>query len=206
MEKEEMSSDKSKRLVWLDGLKGFLMILVIWSHSLAFNSTYGFYFTTGYMAVFYWISGYLFKNKGQSFKAFLMNKSKRLLIPYLLYGIVLTLFGTVYMILRGSSLNVIICRWVGLLYGRYMLYPDNFLNNIFFLKPFDSTLWFLLSLFLTYTLFFLLIKIKKVTIAIVMLVVIGYLFTYLPILLPWSLDTIPVTTVFMVGGGISSES
>lgn len=88
-----MCFDEKIRLEWIDELKGFLMIVVIWSHSLAFNSKWGYFFTTGYMAVFYWISGYLFKNKEQPFKCFIKNKLKRLLIPYWVYGVALTFIG-----------------------------------------------------------------------------------------------------------------
>lgn len=199
MESDTLVYDK-KRLEWVDTLKGFLMIIVIWSHSLAFDSRYGNFLTVGYMAVFYWISGYLFKNKGQSFDKFIESKFRRLLIPYLLYGTLLVALGTVYYSLKHASPKEILYQWFGLIYGRYMLYPDNLANNVFFLKSFDSTLWFLLSMFLTYVLFYAINKMKHKSLCITILVLTGYLFTCSPILLPWSLDTVPVTVFFMWGG------
>lgn len=38
-----MCFDEKIRLEWIDELKGFLMIIVIWSHSLAFNSKWGYF-------------------------------------------------------------------------------------------------------------------------------------------------------------------
>lgn len=58
--------------------------------------------------MFYWISGYLFKNKEQPFKCFIKNKLKRLLIPYWVYGVALTFIGTIVFVRKKRYLFCIL--------------------------------------------------------------------------------------------------
>lgn len=53
----------NKRIEWIDSLKGAMMLAVIWSHSSANNTSGGYWITASYMAVFYFLSGYIFKDK-----------------------------------------------------------------------------------------------------------------------------------------------
>lgn len=82
----------NKRIEWIDSLKGAMMLAVIWSHSSANNTSGGYWITASYMAVFYFLSGYIFKDKNNGFPKFLLGKAKRLLIPYFSYGTLLVLF------------------------------------------------------------------------------------------------------------------
>ena len=50
----------NKRIEWIDSLKGAMMLAVIWSHSSANNTSGGYWITASYMAVFYFLSGYIF--------------------------------------------------------------------------------------------------------------------------------------------------
>lgn len=81
----------NKRIEWIDSLKGAMMLAVIWSHSSANNTSGGYWITASYMAVFYFLSGYIFKDKNNGFPKFLLGKAKRLLIPYFSYGTLLVL-------------------------------------------------------------------------------------------------------------------
>lgn len=96
------------------------------------------------MAAFYFISGYISGNKNQKLSVLLKEKAKRLLFPCFVYGVVLV---GIDVILSGTqgSLN----KLIGVFYSRYMLFPHDLNNNVFFLKSYNSILWFLTSMFLT---------------------------------------------------------
>lgn len=190
----------NKRIEWIDSLKGAMMLAVIWSHSSANNTSGGYWITASYMAVFYFLSGYIFKDKNNGFPKFLLGKAKRLLIPYFSYGTLLVLIDAFIPMTPDDFDRSAANKWMGLLYSRYMLYPDNFSDNVFFLQSYDSTLWFLTSMFLTYLMFYCFLKSRKRRWFIIIAFVSGYILTFCPILLPWSVDTVPVTALIMCGG------
>lgn len=103
------------------------MIGVIWSHSSA-NTGGGYWLTACYMAAFYFISGYISRNKNQKLSVFLKEKAKRLLFPCLVYGVVLV---GIDVILSGTqgTLN----KLIGVFYSRYMLFPHLFYYIISFI-------------------------------------------------------------------------
>lgn len=195
---------EKKRIEWIDSLKGALMIGVIWSHSSA-NTGGGYWLTACYMAAFYFISGYISGNKNQKLSVLLKEKAKRLLFPCFVYGVVLV---GIDVILSGTqgSLN----KLIGVFYSRYMLFPHDLNNNVFFLKSYNSTLWFLTSMFLTSICFDAFRKCQRKKIFVLILFVLGYVLMYFPVLLPWSIDSVPVTTLIMIAGyyfrGVSLDS
>lgn len=73
------------RLVWLDALKGYGILMVMLSHLHGVPAWLGYLFA-GYMPLFWMASGYV-DNKGLS-NTVLTQKAKRMLIPYLVYGVV----------------------------------------------------------------------------------------------------------------------
>ena len=143
------------------------------------------------MAAFYFISGYISGNKNQKLSVLLKEKAKRLLFPCFVYGVVLV---GIDVILSGTqgSLN----KLIGVFYSRYMLFPHDLNNNVFFLKSYNSTLWFLTSMFLTSICFDAFRKCQRKKIFVLILFVLGYVLMYFPVLLPWSIDSVPVTTLF----------
>lgn len=58
----------------------------------------------------------------------------------------------------------------------------------------------LTSMFLTYLMFYCFLKSRKRRWFIIIAFVSGYILTFCPILLPWSVDTVPVTALIMCGG------
>ncbi|GMH97635.1 hypothetical protein TrVE_jg9440 [Triparma verrucosa] len=121
---------KSERLYYLDNLKIFLTIIVIFHHQTCSFVGAGWYFNIGnytssfqafgnallgmnqsyFMCVFFFISGYFtptsFEKKGR--ELFLRDKFKRLGIPYMLFAYVLSLvLGTIYQSFagHGATLN-----------------------------------------------------------------------------------------------------
>ena len=91
-----------------------------------------------------------------------------------------------------------------------MLFPHDLNNNIFFLKSYNSTLWFLTSMFLTSICFGAFRKCQRKKIFVSILFALGYVLMYFPVLLPWSIDSVPVTTLVMIAGyyfrGVSLDS
>lgn len=125
-----------KRIVWIDIIKGMLLLLICLSHSgshlqgiLAITKP-----TSNYwVPIFFLLSGFLFNNNTQSsFKSYLSRKTRTLLIPYLCF-----------------SLLFVAADWNTYLHPSSI--PDN-LYKIFIVGngPFKaSPLWFIMVLFLS---------------------------------------------------------
>lgn len=79
-----MNMEKTKRVEWLDVLKGILILFVILSHSYP-ALIYRYFFTPFFLTLFFFASGYTFSTK-QNTKIFLQNKWRRLGIPFLVLG------------------------------------------------------------------------------------------------------------------------
>lgn len=177
-----------KRIEYIDAIKGFGILLVMFNHCGLYNESISPIISAGYMPWFFILSGITFKNKGT--KNNIQLKCKRLLIPYFFYGIILS-----FIPLAEWSNNLL-----GILYSRYCLYPN--LSHTF-LPKYGSPLWFLTAMFISYILFFLYIRIsqkKKQIYLIILYIIIAYLCTYLPILLPWSIDTAFIGAIFIILG------
>ena len=144
-----------------------------------------------YIALFFVIAGYFYKDNS-------VKRAKKLGAIYCQY----TFFLFVISFIMQSG------RWMhnlfGALYGRYCFYTYDEKPNIIFLTMENHPLWFLLALCLTTLLFGGLMPklytVKQKVIALIVLVFISWGFTFLPILLPWSLDTISTFVVFMLAG------
>lgn len=84
----------NKRIDWIDSLRGYVMFLVVLGHnnnSLEIVTTWIYSF---HVPCFFIISGF-FLNKWSYERPFfqkLISLSKKLLIPYLLYGFILACF------------------------------------------------------------------------------------------------------------------
>lgn len=97
MEQNELNPDS--RIQWLDVSKGILILCVILSHSYP-PRLYEQFFTPFFLTMFFFVSGYTFSTK-RTFKEFIMNKGKRLLLPFLLLGLSRVLM---YYVIEGGSL------------------------------------------------------------------------------------------------------
>ena len=137
---------ESKRLLWADSLKGWLIILVVLGHSIQhvlgidsetnhiWNIIYSFH-----MPAFMAVSGYLAyrpANSGSNYNVLssIFRRFRQLVIPFLLWTLILlSLYGKL-------SINTV---------EEYVVYPDN-------------GLWFLLVLFFISTIFFLVSKVAEI--------------------------------------------
>lgn len=103
---------QKKRIEWVDALKGFAILTVIYIHNL-FPETQAVYFVPAklisafHMTLFFMAAGYFFNPfKDIAFVPFLKKKAKALLIPYFVWGVVIN-FGINFIRSQlGTSINL----------------------------------------------------------------------------------------------------
>ena len=185
------------RMIWLDALKGFLMTVVVWSHSTAYNDRIGHWLIVSYMGIFFFISGFTMHYNNDSIADVIIRRAKRLLIPYLFYGILLIILD---LIIRGGNPLV---KFAGLLYDRYCLYRFESENNIFFLQSWNATFWFLAAMFGASVVAIIFFKYFKkfggIPFVFVCLIITGILSSF-RLLLPWSIDSIFLLAAIIIIG------
>lgn len=174
----------------VDIAKGIGIVIVTVSHCVYANWAY---FANGFFVpLFFFISGMTLHDLS------LKKKFQRLIKPYLFFSILFILFNVISHQQEINKYNLL-----GVFYSRYQLYAnDSINNNCVFMNLGNATLWFLTSMFSAFVLLKLILNLRKKTqIAISSIyVLVAYLFTYSPILLPWSIDTAFIASVFMFVG------
>lgn len=192
----------SKRIDYLDVLKGIGIILMIIGHSYGRNTTLGKFIFSFHMPLFFLISGYFFKPKDPKY---LFTKNVyRLLVPYISTCILMTLLALFKNILSGNNTSIVIKDWIiASMYGMGSSLKQTIIPNV---KPIGA-IWFLLALFLSECFFNSILKLKK------------YMPLYLPVALsayigistskyiwlPLSVQAALVSVVFLYVGYISKE-
>lgn len=178
----------SKRLEYVDIAKGIGLILVVCSHSDAFDLMW--LMMDMCIPIFFFCSGYTYSMKG-TFKESMIKKSKRLLVPYLFFN----------MVMLCAFCHFSFREIVGILYSRYSLYPLDVTPNIKFFTSGNYPMWYLTSMLVSYFLFYLLVYHEKYKHALMLLYAVLILcFMKSPILLPWSIDTAPLTAMLIYIG------
>ena len=129
----------------------------------------------------------------------LRKKAKKLLVPYFILNFIF-LLGFLIITKKVSWTSVI-----GIFYSRYSLFPLSFHHeeNVFFLNIMNMTSWFLTAMFTTFVAYKFMMSLKNsVSILLIALIylIITYFSTFLPILLPWSIDTCFLFAFFMFCG------
>lgn len=192
---KERQSEKilsEKRLVWLDALKGFGVLLVVIGHMSGLPPHIGEYLYACIIPLFFLAGGYVGKRE-PNVKEYLKKKGERLLIPYAVYGCFLLLLK----MRKVSGFQEAMIHWIGLLYSRYYLYIGDVQENVFFLVSGNSAHWFLTAFFVGSILAIPLLGKKDNYITVAVYFVLTIICNYLPILLPWSLDMGFLTAVFI---------
>ena len=178
----------SKRLEYVDIAKGIGLILVVCSHSDAFDLMW--YMMDMCIPLFFFCSGYTFKMKG-TFRESMTKKFRRLFVPYLFFNVVL------FCLFCHFSLREL----VGIIYSRYSLYPLDVSPNIKFFTSGNYPMWYLTSMIVSYFLFYLLVYYEKYKHALMFLYALLIIcFIKSPVLLPWSIDTAPLTALLIYVG------
>lgn len=88
--------DKGKnRLLWIDGLRGIAMILVLYGHLVQGKTIYLAFTSPIKIPLFFCVTGYVFKTREGDQKKFFMNLLKGIVIPWLF-------LSAVYIIISGG--------------------------------------------------------------------------------------------------------
>ena len=131
----------------------------------------------------------------------LKSKAKKLLIPYFV-------LNCLFLIIFHKDADIY--SYIGVFYSRYSLYPLSSpeCNNIFFLNVFNAPMWFFTAMFTAYIFYkpFIYLRGFKAYILLFIYLSISYLTKYIPILLPWSIDTAFLFATYMYVGKFIREN
>ena len=177
-----------ERLEHVDIAKGIGIVLVVCSHSDALPLMW--LMMGMFVPIFFFCSGYTCSVKG-SFRTSMARRFWKLFVPYLFFNVVMLLT------FRHFSPREL----VGIAYSRYCLYPLDVSPNVKFLTSGNYPMWFLTSMIVSYFLFYLITYHERYKyILILSYGILTVVMTLCPILLPWSLDTAPLTALVMYAG------
>lgn len=204
------------RKAYVDFVKCIAIFFVLFNHiglTIPYVSSFGGMF---YVPVFFVLAGYTYHRKEESYSDFVKRKARRLLIPYGIANVIYFVFFFFKdWVLQGTVGIQSFTPLLGILYSRYSLYPPIEVfekKNLFFLTIQNSPTWFLTALFLTYLLFEIAVRIgekwrekqaETLSLAISggVCLLLGVVLHYVcPILLPWSLECVPLFMIYMLAG------
>lgn len=174
-----------QRYDYLDIAKGVGILMVVWAHILLVGWSHKFIYAF-HMPLFFFISGMLFNNaKYDSFGSFLIQRIKRLFVPYVIYSIASWAIWAGFRYLRGDQVDSFFRPLLQIVLaqgsGEFIVY--------------NSVLWFVPCLFAVEMIYFAFSRFNEwMTLALCFLTAFGstllvwkygddYLF-----LLPWNLD------------------
>lgn len=185
-----------QRYKYLDVARGIGLMLVIISHSSGLSS----YLINFYIPLFFVLSGYVYK-PGRSYAENVSRKAKRLLIPYFGYSALLFAFYA----LTGRSAEEMKLSLFGIFYSRFCLYPAAAEENVYLFTIANGAMWYLTAFFVAGLLYHLVVdrclKSRGFLVGcLVLLAVVTMAFSFLPVLLPWSIDLIGAGVFFMLAG------
>jgi len=167
------------RLDYVDAAKGFSLLCVMLGHTAGGGLVT--YIDNMLLPVF-WISAGFTSRPDFSLSA----RFRSLVIPYFMMSAACLLFTFLF------SPDVSMWRAVaGVFYSRFTLFADA-ANGCLLMVADNSVLWFLTSLFTAYCLFRLLLMVRIAWLRVMAgaaSVAVGFLYSLLPVLLPWSVDT-----------------
>ena len=147
-----------KRRYDLDLLKGFGIFIMVFNH-VTFGKFWHQYIQSFHMPLFFIASGYLWKAKNEGTLQRTLRKAKGLLLPYFVFGTLLTLIWI--RLNPGATAEYTMGKWTNLL-----LYPTQGV-------AIGGPLWFLPAMFITDTLFNLIMtKVKNKKVAALLILVI----------------------------------
>lgn len=177
-----------KRLEYVDIAKGIGIVLVVCSHSDALDLMW--LMMGMFVPIFFFCSGFTYVKKG-TFKETTNKRFIKLFVPYLFFNFLMLLL----------FLHFSLRELIGIVYSRYCLYPLDFIPNVKFLTSGNYPMWFLTSMIVSNYLFCLMVFFEQYKKMLIMVYVgMVSVLMYCPILLPWSLDTAPLTALIMYAG------
>ena len=206
---------EKKRVLWLDIAKAIGILVVLLVHTGKSFGPVTFFGGMFYMPVFFVLAGMTFRYRPEErFRDFAAKKARRLLLPYFGYNLFLFLFFFVKNdLLAGQVSARSFFPLLGILYSRNCLWPAAAPENVYFMQILNAPTWFLTCMFLSYLVFWLLMRaakgdMKKTVLYNFGVLLFSVLLHYLcPVLLPWSLDCALYAVSFLVFGyGLAKRS
>jgi acyltransferase len=179
-----------KRIEWVDVLKGIGIIIVVLGHSGVPYELKKFLLSFS-MPLFFFISGYLFKNESNNIGSFFKKRVRSLLIPYFWFSIITYMLWVMVERNIKDSTTPTLKPLIGIFYS----------NNINDFMVYNGVLWFLTCLFIVEMIYSIInnkIKNRKhIMLIIVSFSILGYLDSlYFSIRLPWGIDVALTGVVF----------
>jgi len=179
----------TKRLEYIDFIKGFGIFLVVLGHATLPRSPYIYSF---HVPLFFFVSGYFFKDKPVSEN--LKSKLKRIYLPFVIFNVLTWLFFIIVGLLKGAPAD----KQDYLILIRTVAGIDNSV-------PQNGPLWFLLCLF-SLSIMFMLINLVKTEylrlIIILALSVSGYFLSRTVTDLPLKVETAMMMSPFFYAGNV----
>lgn len=195
---------EGKRLEFPDIAKGLGIIFVLFSHSCGFP-VFGNAIVAFYMPMYFFVSGYVYK-PGRSVTENIRRRLKQLLIPYV--GFTLLLYAehiAVSAVKHELTAEALFKPLAGALYSRALLYADFRSGNIEFFTISNNPMWFITAMAVASIIFYVLAERfigsrKTALVTTAVFTAITAVFTYCPVLMPWSIDTAFACALFMLAG------
>lgn len=180
-----------QRLLYVDMAKTIALVLVVYSHIPGALCQQ--YLGSFFIFTFFFLSGFTGRTR-LSWDAHQKKRARRLLVPYLVFSLALVFV----------SGNHDAKDFAGIVYSRYSLYPLDRIPNVVFLRSRNTPLWFLTAMFVADGVYYALVRhiksYKGLAAAVAVLTALAMAMGHLPVLLPWSLDTMPFFVIAMLMG------
>ena len=179
-----------QRLDYIDIAKGLGIILVVLAHTEHWELMY--YTMPFCVPIFFFCSGYTSSKKDIGMAEYVWQHAIKLLKPYLFFNFILLLY------FHDFSLRA----FFGIFYSRFCLYPFGTTPDICpFMIIGNYPMWFLTCMIASYPLYALLVYYPRYQYHLISIyLIVAALMAYLPILLPWNLDTAPIIAIIMFCG------
>ena len=182
----EAVKEGKKRIPWVDMAKGY-GILAIFTGHLVEGTIIGDFVYSFHLPLFFFLSGYLFK-ADMSFGKFISKKARSILLPYFILGLPVVFFSVYYPLVFTGLVH----KW---LVNPAVLW-DAFCDGLikFFIQNRYGTMWYLAVLFGLNILAFILAKIPKESIRLILVIAIAsagiFYYSKGGVALPWNVDVV----------------
>ncbi len=196
-----LKSNIKKRIDWIDLTKGFAILLLIFAHCMEYYSVengikifllpliYSFH-----VPLFFFVSGFLFNpSKQKNFFELLKKILKTIILPYITFAVIYTLFDAVKIYVFHTQGDVSVLGDI----------------KSFAIQKHYTTIWFLASLFIVEIAAYFICKLKNQYIMIIAVAFIccGMIYIrYVDEWLPWCLDTVIFALPFFLAAYVIRTS